>query len=167
MAVAGEVDRVMRAVVKHPGKLTIGYPSGGRNDREAYIYLTDGSSGCVVFEVTISRANLMEALACRAEQACEFEIIGIANVGKVHEGKVEKVLVPDNMRHVMDADSVDSEGSRAARKLLAPLTVDGWTPRLTDLFNHQRYLPDKAPKGKRWVSVSFHRFVDAPQTKGD
>ena len=132
------------------GKITISRTTSSKTGNSIRIRMEDDSSSITFLEAEMNLEDFALALTGQGYIDCQFELMGIHNVGKVRETKTE--LVPlDNPYMATAAERLSA---------LKPFEVDGWTARRSDIENHHRYLNNT-------VTVTFSRFVDKKEQTDD
>lgn len=127
------------------GHITISRALNGPPKGHWRIQLICESSGVHFAEAILTDEQMAQALAS-SFTACKFTLRGAHRVGSKSENKTEWVQKTGDYYN----DPVQ------AAKDCARFTVDGWAPRLDDLWNRHRL---DRETGK--YEVSFFRYVDA------
>lgn len=123
---------------KFRGKLTLSFPTGGKEGRAARISLDDDSSGVPVVQVELTMEEFGLFISGLAMRPCEYEAGNSALFGASREVKSEQVVWGDATKE----DAV------------APFEVDGWRARLSDVGNYHNRISHDI------YNVMFFRFVD-------
>jgi hypothetical protein len=117
------------------------------------IEVIDDKSRAHFLRLQMTPEQFANALFGRAEQECEFDLAGIANVGKLLETKEQIVEISYDVYSSRDEALVD--------EALAKYEVDGWVARTQDATNHHRLVSHNIASDTVKVKVSFHRYVEA------
>ena len=115
-----------------PGKITISRPRGG-DDGQAWIELTDESSGVHFVQLRIPLADFAAALFGQGCVPMEFQLVGADRVGMVRQNKTVILRLPPHVdwHSRLTADEID--------KMLAPVEIDGWVAYRRDFENGHRW----------------------------
>lgn len=115
------------------------------------IEVIDEASRVHFLRVEMTPEQFAMAVFGRAEQKCEFELVGADTIGKKLEAKEEIVS--------FDGDDFNARDVEAAKRALKQHEVDGWIGRERDLFNHHNVQYRDPATGRYKMKVAFHRYV--------
>jgi hypothetical protein len=144
----------------HKGQISFGRSSGGASSKEFRLEIMDDASR-IHFLVARFDSDAFADLMTNRFAKVEFEVMGLELIGAISEHKTELIKFDCyNLRFSKERKGLESsDRSPGVDKLLAPYEADGWTARVSDLFNgHNRKDGDKQ-------AVSFFRYVDSVTKK--
>lgn len=158
-----KIMRDTQNILNLPARFSISRTSGNRGEFATF-RITDEVSGVLIVELRADILEFGQAILGLSEQPCDVEVYVGGNLGMKAENKTE--VVPFDSTKVSrkrDDNDEDSRDHPLVREALAPFEVDGWSARVSDLFNGHRTIYRKGADddGERSQSVTFFRHVPA------
>lgn len=138
--------------MKFKGKLGISRVTCSDGNDYMNITITDNESHIQIVDVEVDIVEFANAITGQSYRDCEFELRGVANVGKKREQKSQKIKIPR-------ADYTNKQWRKDMAEAAAPFEIDGWKAQIEDYNGYRSTHPEDHDDRTVLYTVSFIRFV--------